>query len=116
MKKFQQVASFDVDLGVAGQEKNVLRSAFSGSRVRVVAELLAGSWSSVSFAIKYRSGLAAPANFTGTLALSSSVLSVSFVIASEVLFDELCLVQSGTSSGGSVRLIVSEEIDSEVTP
>ena len=111
MKKYQQVASFDVDLGVAGQEKNVLRAAFSGSRVRVVAELLAGSWSSVSFAVKYRSGLASPANFTGTLALSSSVLAVQFVVADEKVFDELAIVQSNTSSGAWVRIVVSEEVD-----
>lgn len=111
MKQFRQVAVVDLDLGVAGQEKALPRAAFTGSRVRVVASLLAGSWGSASVAIKYRSGLAVPANFTSALALSSSVSSVQFVVADEKVFDELCMVQASTSAGALVRLVVSEEVD-----
>ena len=114
MKTCRPVAGFDIDLNVAGQEKNVPRWMLVGERFRVTAKLVAGAWGSVTLAVKRRSGLAAPANFTGSVVMSAALTSADFTIASEAGFDELCVITAGAvSAGGWVRVEVSEEVDTD---
>lgn len=113
MNTTRTVAAFEIDLGVAGQEKNLPRAVLRGERFRVTAKLLAGSWGAATLSIKARSGTAAPANFSSAMALSASATSYTLGVSDESPFDELCLVQSGTSSGGLVRVEVVEEVLAE---
>jgi len=110
MSEYKDVAAFNLDLTIAGQERAIPRAAIIGQRLRVKAALISGSWGSATIGVKYRIGMAAPANFATTLTLSASPDSVGIEMPSEVVFDELCIVQSGTSSGALIRIIVSEEV------
>jgi len=112
VSEYKDVSAFNLDLGIAGQERTIPRSAIIGQRLAVKAALLQGSWGSATIAVKYRNGTAAPADFTSALSLSGSPTSVGIELSDEAVFDELCIVQSGTSSGALVRIIVSEDISS----